>query len=81
MELRKDEATVEVWLDWDDRAGDTDLAILRCAADLDNLHPNTGARVLTDDVGMRLRAGQMSLPVVRLPATYRKKGTAMDETA
>jgi hypothetical protein len=43
-----------------------------------HLHPDTGASVLTDDVVMRLRAGQTSLPVVRLPATYRKKGTAKD---
>lgn len=41
-----------------------------------HLHPDTGASVLTDDVVMRLRAGRTSLPVVRLPATYRKKGTA-----
>jgi hypothetical protein len=78
VELRTGESTLEVWLDTDDRSSDADLAILRCAADLANLHPGTGARVLTDDVGMRLRAGQLNLPVVRLPAAYRKKGTAMD---
>ncbi|MFF4349999.1 PIN domain-containing protein [Streptomyces sp. NPDC001530] len=72
-------ATLEVWVDTDDRGGDADLSILRCAADLDNLHPDTGARVLTDDVGMRLRAHQLGLKVVRLPEAHRKKGTALDE--
>lgn len=72
-------ATLEVWVDTDDRGGDADLSILRCAADLDNLHPATGARVLTDDVGMRLRAHQLGLKVVRLPEGHRKKGTALDE--
>lgn len=76
--LRQGEATLEVWVDTDDRGGDTDLSILRCAADLDRLHPATGARVLSDDVGMRLRAQQMELEVLRLPEEYRKKGTAMD---
>jgi predicted ribonuclease YlaK len=40
-------ATLEVRVDTDDRGGDADLSILRCAADLDNLHQDTGARVLT----------------------------------
>ncbi|MGW1878600.1 PIN domain-containing protein [Streptomyces sp. NPDC001975] len=75
----RDGATLEVWVDTDDRGGDADLSILRCAADLDNLHPATGARVLTDDVGMRLRAHQLGLKVVRLPEAHRKKGTALDE--
>ncbi|WP_334663310.1 PIN domain-containing protein [Streptomyces cyaneofuscatus] len=72
-------ATLEVWVDTDDRGGDADLSILRCAADLNGLHPDTGARVLTDDTGMRLRAQVMDLKVVRLPEEYRKKGTALDD--
>ena len=76
---REDDATLEVWIDSDDRGGDADLSILRCAADLDNLHRATGARVLTDDVGMRLRAGQMGLKVLRLDEKHRKKGTAMSD--
>ena len=72
-------ATLEVWVDADDRGGDADLSILRCAADLTNLHPDTGARVLTDDIGMRLRAQQMGLKVMRLPEDHRKKGTALDD--
>ncbi|MFC8125968.1 PIN domain-containing protein [Streptomyces sp. NPDC057302] len=64
--------TLEIWVDTDDRRGDTDLSILRCAADLANLHPDTGARVLTDDIGMRLRAQQMDLRAVRLPGDHRK---------
>lgn len=75
VELRPGEATLEVWLDTDDRDTDADLAILRCAADLDNLHPEV--RVLTDDIGMRLRAQQMNLTVMGLPEQYRKPGTAM----
>lgn len=71
--------TLEVWVDTDDRGGDVDLSILRSAADLDNLHQDTGARVLTDDIGMRLRAHQLGLKVVRLPEKHRKKGTALDE--
>jgi predicted ribonuclease YlaK len=80
VRLRAD-ATLEVWVDTDDRSVDPDLAILHCAADLDNLHPETGARVLTDDIGMRLRAHarRMGLKVVRLPEDHRKKGTALDE--
>lgn len=75
----RDGATLEVWVDTDHRGGDADLSILRCAADLDNLHPATGARVLTDDIGMRLRAHQLGLKVVRLPEDHRKKGTALDD--
>ncbi|MCX5255518.1 PIN domain-containing protein [Streptomyces canus] len=65
-------ATIEVWVDTDDRGNDADLAILRCAADLDNLHPSTGSRVLTDDFGMRLRAQQVGLKVVSLPQNHKK---------
>lgn len=72
-------AVLEVWVDTDDRGGDADLAILRCAADLANLHPDTSARVLTDDIGMRLRAQQLGIKVVRLPVSHRKKGTALDD--
>jgi len=72
-------ATLEVWVDTDDRGGDADRSILRCATDLDNLHQDTGARVLTDDVGMRLRAQQMGLKVRRLPQDHRKRGTALDD--
>ncbi|WP_338907664.1 PIN domain-containing protein [Streptomyces nigra] len=64
--------TIEVWVDTDDRGSDADLAILRCAADLDNLHPSTGSRVLTDDFGMRLRAQQVGLKVVSLPQSHKK---------
>lgn len=78
VQLRQD-ATLEAWVDTDDRGRDADLSILRCAADLDNLHHGTGARVLTDDVGMRLRARQMGLKVLRLPQDHRKKGTALDD--
>ncbi|MFD3820143.1 PIN domain-containing protein [Streptomyces rubiginosohelvolus] len=77
VELRSG-VTLEVWLDTDERGEDADLSILRCAADLDGLHPTTGARVLTGDIGMRLRAGQMRLKTVRLPEAHRKKGTALD---
>ncbi|MET8860426.1 PIN domain-containing protein [Streptomyces sp. NPDC004579] len=64
--------TLEVWVNTDDRGDDADLAILRCAADLDNLHPSTGSRVLTDDFGMRLRAQQVGLRVISLPQSYKK---------
>jgi PIN domain len=76
---QEDAATLEVWVDSDDRSDDADLSILRCAADLDNLHRATGARVLTDDFGMRLRAGQMGLKIMRLDEEYRKKCIAMSE--
>lgn len=79
VQLRRPEATLEVWLDTDDRGGDADLAILRCAADLDNLHRDSGARVLTDDVGMRLRAQQMGVKVLRLPEKHRKPGIALND--
>jgi predicted ribonuclease YlaK len=70
---------LEVWVDTDDRSGDADLSILRCAGDLDNLHQDTGARLLTDDVGMRLRAQQIGLKLLRLPHDHRKRGTALDD--
>jgi len=71
--------TLEVWNDTDDRAGDADLSILRCAADLQSLHPDTRVRVLTGDFGMRLRARQMGLETLRLPEEHRKRGTACDD--
>jgi hypothetical protein len=74
----RDDATLEVWSE-DDRGGDADLAILRCAADLHNLCSGTGARVLTADLGMRMRAHQMGLQVLELPEGFRKPGTAIGE--
>lgn len=74
--LRED-VTLEVWVETDERGGDADLAILRCAGDLDTLHPGAGTRVLTDDLGMRLRAQQMGLKAMRLGSEYRKPGTAV----
>ncbi|MFD3926879.1 PIN domain-containing protein [Streptomyces sp. NPDC058614] len=71
VQLRQD-ATLEAWVNTDDRGDDADLAILRCAADLDNLHPGTGSRVLTDDFGMRLRAQQVRLKIISLPQNYKK---------
>jgi len=73
-------ATLEVWTSTDERGGDADLSILRCASDLAGLHPDTDVRVLTDDVGMRLRAQQLGLKVMRLPESYRKPGTAIGDT-
>jgi hypothetical protein len=35
--------------------------------------------VLTDDYGMRLRAQQMGVKVLRLPQDHRKSGTALDD--
>jgi hypothetical protein len=63
----RDGATLETWIATEDRAGDADLAILRCAADLAALHPITGVRVLTNDFGMQLRARQMGLTALQLP--------------
>lgn len=65
-------ATLEVWIDAEDRSGDADLSILRCAADVANLHNQGEVRILTGDFGMRLRAQQMGLRVLRLPDEYRK---------
>jgi hypothetical protein len=66
------EATLEVWTDAADRSEDADLSILRCAADVANLHSHGDVRVLTGDLGMRLRAQQMDLEVLQLPEEYRK---------
>jgi hypothetical protein len=76
--LRPD-AVLEIWVETDDRRHDADLAILRCAADLTNLHPDNDTRVLTNDMGMRLRAQQLGLRVMRLPEHYRKPGTAIGD--
>ena len=65
-------ATLEVWLSTDQRGVDPDMAILRCAADVDHLHEG-GARVVTGDLGMRLRAQHMDLKVRELPDEYRKQ--------
>ncbi|WP_435233852.1 PIN domain-containing protein [Micromonospora aurantiaca (nom. illeg.)] len=65
-------ATLEVWTQTDDRGPDADLAILRCATDLDVLCA-AGARVVTGDLGMRLRAEHMDMQVRALPDDYRKK--------
>ncbi|MFI0711873.1 PIN domain-containing protein [Streptomyces inhibens] len=58
---------------------DADLQILLCAADMDQLCPTAGTRLLTDDTGMRLRARDMGLTTMRLPQEYRKPGTAIGE--
>lgn len=71
-QIRTD-ASLEIWVDTDERGRDADLAILRCAADLNALHPPVGARVLTGDLGMRLRAQQMDVNVLELPNVYRKR--------
>ncbi|WP_181412298.1 PIN domain-containing protein [Streptomyces griseorubiginosus] len=77
-----DNATLEVSLGT--RHGqpgmEADTAILTCAADLDQLLPNAGTRVLTDDTNMRLRAAHMGLQTLRLPERHRKPGTAMSDT-
>jgi hypothetical protein len=70
-----DSTTLEIWVEAEDRGGDADLAILRAAADLDALHLATGARVLTGDLGMQLRAQMMDLKVLHLPDKYRKRET------
>ncbi|WP_439943432.1 PIN domain-containing protein [Streptomyces sp. BBFR115] len=59
---------------------DADLRILMCAADLDQMLPDAGTRVLTDDMNMRLRAAHMGLKTLRLPDDQRKPGTAMSGT-
>ncbi|MFB7403331.1 PIN domain-containing protein [Streptomyces rubiginosohelvolus] len=79
VELRKG-VTLEVWVDTDDRGSDADLSILRCAADLERLHPATGARVLTNDFGMRLRAQQMNLKVLIPPSEHRKESNRAAST-
>ncbi|MEW1552012.1 PIN domain-containing protein [Streptomyces tsukubensis] len=59
---------------------DPDMCILLCAADIHQLQPDAGTRVLTGDTGMRLRAREMNLPTLRLPERHRKPGTAMSST-
>lgn len=68
----RNDAALEIWVDTDERGDDADLAILRCAADLTTLHPSVGARVLTGDLSMRLRAQHMGLKVLEIPDSYRK---------
>ncbi|MGI5155802.1 PIN domain-containing protein [Microbispora sp. CA-102843] len=67
-------ATLEVAIDSvRDRAGmDADWRILMCAADLDQLRPEAGTRVLTNDTNMRLRALHLGLRTLTLPEKYRK---------
>lgn len=81
VELTK-HATLEVSLDQLPHPSgvDADLRILTCAADLDQLLPDAGTRVLTDDTNMRLRAAHMALRTLRLPENHRKPGTAMSGT-
>jgi hypothetical protein len=67
-------ATPEVWIQTEDRGSDADLAILRCASDLDSFRAG-GARVVTGDLGMQLRAEHMGLQPRCLPDNYRKKRT------
>lgn len=65
--------TLEVRLDpLGHRRGDADMEILLCAAELDQLNPEGGTRVLSDDFGMHLRAQGLHLPAMRLPPSYRK---------
>ncbi|MCT9932430.1 PIN domain-containing protein [Planotetraspora sp. A-T 1434] len=67
-------ATLEVAIDSvrDRAAMDADWRILMCAADLDQLHPEAGTRVLTNDTNMRLRALHLGLKTLALPEKYRK---------
>ncbi|WP_433294376.1 PIN domain-containing protein [Actinoplanes sp. CA-030573] len=65
-------ATLEVWIQTEDRGGDADLAILRCTSDLDGIRDG-GARVVTGDLGMQLRAEHMGLRARLLPDSYKKK--------
>ncbi|MET7331052.1 PIN domain-containing protein [Nonomuraea sp. NPDC005650] len=53
-------------------AMDADWRILMCAADLDQLRPEAGTRVLTNDTNMRLRALHLGLKTLTLPEKYRK---------
>jgi rRNA-processing protein FCF1 len=77
----RDKVTLEVWGDRDDRSEDVDLSVIRCAADLANLCGGPGARVVTGDSGMQLRANQMGIKALRLPNSYRKPGTAIGEVS
>jgi PIN domain len=78
VQLRPD-ASLEIWMDTDDSDDNADLSILRCATDLAKLQQGIRVRVLTADIGMRLRAQNLSLTVMRLPDDHRKKGTALDD--
>ncbi|WP_405546507.1 hypothetical protein OG590_39230 (plasmid) [Streptomyces goshikiensis] len=50
------------------------MEILLCAAD--QLKPQAGSRVLSDDFGMHLRDQGLDLQAMRLPATCRKGAPA-----
>jgi hypothetical protein len=78
VRIRTD-AVLEIWHGADERGDDADLVILRCAVDLAGLHPGTQVRVLTGDLGMRLRAEHMGLTVMTLPEKYRKPKTAIGD--
>jgi hypothetical protein len=69
----RDDATLEIWTHTDERSGDADSAILDVAGDLNTLCAATGARVLTGDLGMQLRADVMGLKTLLLPDEYRKQ--------
>ncbi|MFI8393098.1 hypothetical protein [Streptomyces sp. NPDC085540] len=73
----RDGVTLEVRLDaLGHMRGDPDMEILLCAAELDQLKPAAGTRVLSDDFGMHLRAQGLALEAMRLPAGYRKSAPA-----
>ncbi|MET9695016.1 PIN domain-containing protein [Streptomyces sp. NPDC006514] len=72
----RDGVTLEVRLDpLGHRRGGPDMEILLCAAELAQLKPGAGIRVLSDDFGMHLRAQGLALQAMRLPAGYRKGGS------
>jgi rRNA-processing protein FCF1 len=75
----REDATLEVWHDTNDRGSDTDLLIIQCAIDLSNLQPGATVRLLTGDIGMRLRAEQEGLTTMGLPEDHRRNGTALDD--
>jgi predicted ribonuclease YlaK len=62
-------------------AMDADRRILMCAADLDQLRPEAGTRVLTNDTNMRLRALHLGLRTLALPEKYRKPHTILSAPA
>jgi rRNA-processing protein FCF1 len=82
VEIRKGQATLEIWPESQTRKrdGDADLAILNCASEIVQILPSSRTYVLTGDMGMRLRAQQRGISTIRLPNEYRKPGTAIGET-
>jgi rRNA-processing protein FCF1 len=81
VEIRKGQATLEIWPESQRRRrdGDADLAILDSASEIFQLLPGSRVYVLTGDMGMRLRAQQRGISTIRLPDEYRKPGTAIGE--